>query len=144
MNEQISRTRPQFLTVLCILSFIGIGFALISEISTWSYIQKMMYMMAQADGSMTGSFGHDIMMRKWGVVLGTLTLPICFIGVLLMWKLKRNGFFIYALGELAMPIIGVIFLGFSGPGFQTASMIIGGLVAVAFVIMYGLNLKHMR
>jgi len=67
----------------------------------------------------------------------------------MMWKLRKPGFFIYAFGQL-LPFISLIgmysvlkdvpFLGI----IMLLSAIFNSLFSIAFVIMYGVNLKHMR
>jgi len=57
-------------------------------------------------------------------------------GALQMWKLKKMGFFIYTGANLVMAILPIVWLGlaFGAMGFG---------VPVVFIVLYGLNLKHM-
>jgi hypothetical protein len=58
-----------------------------------------------------------------------------------MWKRKKVGYFIYAPFELAQPLVPVIMgLGLVGGAMALFSLVI----PIAFIIMYGLNLKHMK
>lgn len=143
MDTEVKAKRPLFLTILCILSFLGIALALVSEVATWFTIKNQFAMLQMAEESLREAPRHELVMRQWSVIIGALTLPVCFIGVLFMWRLKKAGFYIYTVTELAMPVIGAICLGFSGPAYQTATIIMGAIVSIAFVIMYGFNLKHM-
>lgn len=149
--------RPKFLTVLCILSFVGIGISIVSGIiSYFSYSALASAGNALSNGlgglgngekagqalnSMMGAIGLDY--NKWALVAliqTALNLPIL-AGVLLMWKQKKLGYYIYAPVELIQPALPLI-MGLGLAGGLTA---IGGLVfAVTFVVLYGLNLKHMH
>ncbi len=109
--------RPIFLTVLCILSFVGIGISLLSGIYNYITFWSLLYL-----------------------IQTLFNLPILF-GVFLMWKQKKLGYFIYAPLEIIQAIIPLFF----GLGF-----LVGGIVAIIslifpiiFVVLYGLNLKHM-
>jgi hypothetical protein len=115
-------TRPTFLTVLCILSFIGCGLAVLGSFAT---ITKL-----------TG-------------ILGLVAALVCLYGVIQMWKLKKMGFWIYLVGEIAPIIITAVTVGVAGlftfAGGFTAIMIgLGSIFTIAFIIMYALNLKHMH
>lgn len=114
--------RPTFLTVLCILSFIGCALQLLGNIATI--------------GTAIG-------------IVNVLAAVICFVGVLLMWKLKKTGFYIYVVGEIAPIIVGIIVLGAAGlfsfaGGFFAKIMVLAYVFPIAFLIMYGLNFKHLK
>lgn len=118
----VEAKRPTFLTVLCILSYIGCAIQLL------------------------GSLG------RLKTTLGIVTLLaaiICFVGVLMMWKLKKTGFYIYVVGEVVPIISGIIIVGASGlfsfaGGFMAMIMALSYIFPIAFLIMYGLNLKHLK
>jgi len=136
---------PGFLKVLCILSFVGIGFSVIFGI--WDIISFQ----AQIDSlkmlaGFTGELGSSIdSLIKWGIVDYIITIVsalVCLAGVLMMWKLKKTGFYIYLVGEIAPAIASFALLGGFG-ALGTFAMIIGLIFPIAFIIMYALNLKHM-
>jgi hypothetical protein len=121
-NVQTTTQRPQFLTVLCILSYIGCGLAIIGGL--------------MSIGKISG-------------IINLLAALICLYGVLQMWKLKKMGFYLYLIGEITPMIVGIATLGFAGifsfgGGFFA---IIAGLMMifpVLFIILYGLNFKHLQ
>ncbi|HBX53110.1 MAG: hypothetical protein A2275_07625 [Bacteroidetes bacterium RIFOXYA12_FULL_35_11] len=158
MTEQTNEPKkmPQFLKVLCILSFIGVGLAIISSI--------MGYFTAKAAGAMAQGFadlgtqmsegqaGGEIntameqvnaTLKYAGInaAIGVIASLICLIGVIMMWKLKKTGFYIYVIGEIAPVIAGAVLLG--GTFFGGMAIAMSLIVPIAFIIMYGLNLKHM-
>src|SRR5687767_11269058 len=75
------------------------------------------------------------------LVCNLLVIP----ATILMWKLKKAGFFIYLVVQ-AGPIIMYIVLirAFTLWGFFGWLWFIPDAVSVAFIIMYGLNLKYMK
>lgn len=64
------------------------------------------------------------------------------VGVWLMWKLKRMGFWIYSVASITGLVIPAIVL---GGGIMTMVAVgFSGVVAVAFIVLYAVHLKHMR
>ena len=66
-----------------------------------------------------------------------------------MWQRKKAGFGIYIFGEIAPISTGILTaVAASGMSFMGIGSMIGVafslLIAVAFIIMYGLNYKHLR
>jgi hypothetical protein len=140
---------PQFLKVLCILSFIGTGIMLIMGIVNYLSLTAMAAMgsmggsageMGQAMNSMVSALDMDYgKMATSALVAGVINIPI-FLGAFMMWKRKRIGFFIYAIFEIGQAIVPVFVIGgFTG----IITTIFYALIAIAFIIMYGVNLKHM-
>ncbi len=88
-------------------------------------------------------------------VAGVLTQIISVIGVILMLKLKKNGFYIYLFGELLPYIITIALLGLNGfvgaAAFfgETAALvgwIVFGLMIVldiVFIVLYSKQVKYM-
>jgi hypothetical protein len=145
--------RPTFLTVLGILSFIGIAFSLIGGIMnyfTYSALASSGDMfsnmgadgeqMNQAMNAMSDMLGLDYgKMATSAIIQASLNIPIL-IGVLMMWKQKKTGYYVYAAFEVIQPLIPL----FLGLGLAGGIMAIVGLIfAILFVVLYGLNLKHM-
>jgi hypothetical protein len=69
----------------------------------------------------------------------------CAFGAFMMWKLKKTGFYIYTAGELIPVVASIALLGsMPGGGLFAGLGMIAAIIPVAFVVMYGLNLKHMK
>jgi hypothetical protein len=155
--------RPVFLLVLCILTFVSCGltfcttiFSLISVGSQKQSFQQFNRMSQQQQEDLP-----EIAERManalektadWTIVGNYLSLgniAFCLVGALLMWRMRKVGFFIYTFGQL-LPIItlyGVYSLYQNVPimgVFMLITSIFTVLISAAFVVMYGLNLKHMR
>jgi hypothetical protein len=156
--------RPTFITVLCILTFVGCGIYLISSVYgliTFEQNKKMTMALINGDNNVFGGLFQQVfsMSEKdmknffdWSLYnhfANLLNTATCLTGALMMWKLRRMGFYIYAVGTI-FPIITSIGLWMAA---QDAPMLgtgaaIGAIfmivVSIGFVVMYGLNLKHMR
>lgn len=143
--------RPTFITVLCILSFVGIALSLavgIYRYFDFSASAAEPSLFGQIDSSdplgqamieaMGEGFKLDyakLAMNELIVVL--LNIPVL-IGVLMMWKLKRVGFYIYAAFGIIQSLMPLML------GLEFNSMVIYGIVATAvFIVLYAINLKHM-
>jgi hypothetical protein len=89
---------------------------------------------------------------KWmtaAIYLSLGNIVLCCLGALLMWKMRRAGYFIYIFGQLLpfitlygiysvfqhVPIFGVFMLIYA---------VFNVVCAAAFIVMYGLNFKYMR
>jgi hypothetical protein len=139
---------PGFLKVLCILSFVGIGLVFISSIYNIFTIQSTIDSLKSLNGLFGGSdMGSAIdALIKYGqidYIINAVCVIICLIGVLMMWKLKKTGFYIYVVGEIAPAIFSFALLGGFG-ALGTMAMIAGLIFPIAFIIMYALNLKHLK
>lgn len=146
--------RPQFLQVLCILTFIGVGFGILGSIFGWWTMRRMEAMMngtapmpeGMEDTDMSEFPGMAEAMIQLPYINITTTVTIisclmCLAGALLMWKLKKTGFYIYVIGEIAPLIISVILMGTS---ILAGWAIMGIIIPVVFIILYAMNLKHLK
>lgn len=129
-------TRPTFLTVLCILTWIGSGLGLISAI--WGVF------VGNAVAELGG--GENLATLQYA---NLACVVLCLIGAIMMWQMKKTGFYIYAVGELAPIILSFAILGEMGAatglgGAMAAAGAIAAIFPIAFVVMYALNLKHMK
>lgn len=124
MTEQNTQSnpRPVFLTVLCILTFIGSGlgllFGLLGLVAAGAIESFAQYLPVGVDSGIFKSIILIVMLA------GSLY------GAIQMWKLKKLGFYIYAAANVVLLIM---------------SFGIMGLIFTAlFIVLYGLNLKHME
>lgn len=152
--EETAPKRPTFLTVLCILTFIGSALALVSAIYGYFTVQASA---AMFDTSMQGIDGVDQTgmmselqntMKKAvdnalpNLIIGVLCALLCLFGAIQMWKQLKMGFYIYCVGELVPPIAG-FFLG-AGGMIGSIGVIVGLVLAGVWVTLYAVNLKHMK
>ena len=155
--------RPVFLTVLCILTSIGSGWGVVSGITSYlsadatSGIARAAMQDAKEkikDDENAGSkfaekilSGTSEMLRpenlKKSALFNIIASVFTLLGAILMFGLKKTGFFSYLLGT----VIGIAgpFIAFGGGNFLTIlSSSFIALIGILFVILYGLNVKHLR
>jgi hypothetical protein len=148
-------TRPVFLQVLCILTFVGAGLGILSGfigILMMGTMEVMVEGMATVAQDMPGDVENEFLdSYRWmkiaqvGSLVGNV---LCLVGALVMWRMNKIGYFVYILGQ-ALPIAGAFLTMnniaggiFSGFGF--AGVVLMSLIPIAFIIMYGLNYKYMK
>jgi hypothetical protein len=155
-NETLTTTeakRPTFLTVLCILSFIVIAMGIIASLTQYFAMAEKGNMLnnfggsknkdlAASFGALVAAFGVDFeKMGRAALIQAFVSIPI-FIGVLLMWKQKKIGFYVYIVSSLVQPIIPLL-MGIELLGDLMTMATWSVIVTMVFIVLYGLNLKHM-
>jgi len=124
--------RPTFLTVLCILTFIGSGlsalFLLIGLVAAGALTSWLGNIPGMGD---MGGLGSGYL-----VIVLVLALASLY-GAIMMWKLKKMGFYLYSGANVIALVVPIIMA--SGK-FSFFGLIITAL----FIILYGLNLKHLK
>ncbi len=161
MNE-----RPQFLKVLCTLSFIMCGLMILMGLfglknlflspeeimGSNPYLQTMQDNNPMAYQAMLDSMQY----KNMNAIFSLITPLISLGGVILMWKMKKSGFYLYLVGEF-LPYISIaltsgisaMYASVSTLGEQGTTIInvfIGMVVIfdILFVVLYAVNLKHMK
>ena len=155
--------RPTFLTVLCILTFIGSGYGIFNSISSYKGAEVAVGLTSdimedamdkiedEADSESEAAMAQKIVgavteglsvenIKNMAIANGISSI-LCLIGAFLMWGLDKKGFYLYVIGTVAgivAPIM--IYKGILG------AMAGGGIAffGILFVVLYGLNLKHLR
>jgi hypothetical protein len=164
MNEVKEPQRPTFLKVLCILSFISIGFSgIVSIFSTLGGPQSEesiletraeLYesteeMRSNGVGDLADLFEQIQRMNESlndhfyaASAVSFLVLVVGFFGVLYMWKGRRLGFHLYILYNLVS--IANIYLFVSPADIPTFAVIWGLFISAVFIFMYSRNLAWMN
>ena len=140
VNEIESQKRPGLLTVLCVLTFIYSGLVILCSLMIPSFPDAIVDALKNSPTYDEVKMADTIRVIEagWGYYISILLIALCSaIGAALMWKLKRLGFHIYAVSNLIWLFIPKLFLGL-GTG-------IGGIIlASGFIVLYAMNLKHMK
>jgi hypothetical protein len=162
--DQGQPERPVFLTVLCILTFLGSGWGLVSGAIQYFTAEKQAQVLvaqkekASADIQRKGKTDAGSQMaekvinsmsvltpdniRKAGI--GTaLSAILCLAGAFMMWKLNKVGFYLYIAGTLVGVISPFLIYGNNNVMAIFSSVLIG-FIGIVFAILYGVNVKHMR
>ncbi len=160
IEQEEPAKRPEMLTVLCILSFISAVWNTLSNFISFVFydvIRDTFTQMKEGSGvfeelaeEMIEEYGDtytellDILSASLSIGKGYyfLDMILCvasFVGVLMMWKLQKRGFHVYAIAQILMLIATSVFVtakiggGFPfGPIFWTA----------LFVFMYYSHYKN--
>ena len=148
--------RPEMLTVLCILSFINAvynGIVNFFSFAFYDFFQSMFDQMSKGEGvfeEMAEQMGDswEMMVQASslafsigrGYYLFEMLLFIAsFVGVLMMWKLQKKGFHVYAISQILMLIVTSVFVTSKiGGGFPFGAIFWTAL----FVIMYFQHYKN--
>lgn len=155
--------RPTFLTVLCILTFIGSGWGVLSQLFSLLFTnlvdvsaqtEQLNTMMDNMESGAGTSFLSGILSSSQEVMQATMMhaksiavislvlslLSLC--GAILMFSLRRIGFYIYTVAQLLLLFVVPYFAGFSM--IVVMGMLFSALFTVVFIILYALNLKAMH
>ena len=158
-EENSGKKRPTFVTVLAILSWVYVGLGLLSGIYT-SLLSSTEAQMEKLDDTIEiyEEMDRDVMPMaddmisfleaskenfKINNLIQLILLLIEGVGVFLMFNLRRKGYWIYALSQLGILILPLIT--FPADNIITIiSVAFNGLIIGVFMLLYGLNLKHMH
>ena len=165
--ESEPAARPSFLTWLCILTFIGSGWAIASSVYTYVSVDKYANLISPEKPLKSDSTYMDSArrvhnegkvlsekvrasfdkildkdnMRK--LAIGNLIAALFTLsGALFMWRLKRTGFYFYIAGvvfSLIMP-----FYLFGNDMIAVGATAFNNFFGLVFIALYALNLKSMQ
>ena len=163
MENQTSTERPTFLTILCILSFVGLGWAIINNLFTIAFSSTGSWLYSFIQGELEKALNEVSMTDPGATVflenlfdgvlkiishlplfgaLGLVFAVVALVGVILMWGLKKTGFYLYVGAKVAMIFVPIAVVGFSFISMMmTLSTFLG---AAIFIVLYGLNFKHLK
>jgi hypothetical protein len=142
---------PNGINVLSILSFIGSGFQLLGGIAAYIIIPFSAKSIPETRGlektremkPFSGflQWSADTTLRQYEyrvpiLLVTIITAFICVYGVWQMRKLKKSGFTVYTVGELALPL-------FTAAVIDIWSSIFGFVIAILFIILFGVQRKHL-
>lgn len=163
---QTAPQRSTFLTVLCILTFLGSGYSLVTNISNYlnadvssSFVQQSLdETQSKLEKNLEGDEKSDEIANKvisdasklatpeslkksalYSILANVLTLA----GALLMFMLRKPGFWLYVAGTLVSIIAPLVIYG-TGNLLGLGMTVIFSFFGILFVVLYALNLKQLR
>lgn len=164
LRNDVPPEKPGMLNVLTILTFIGCGLSYILSIfgtlnSTDYETQHQKLLDAQEKAGDSG-FARNMLDKSLEaleknsaavdrmhdyryiiLVLGLLFTTLCLMGAMQMRKLKKSGYPIYVIGELAPLVVSIIFSG--AMMFASVFGYIMIAIPVIFVILYSTQRKYL-
>jgi hypothetical protein len=157
--------RSQFLTILCVLSFVMCGLKLITSVysvyqNSPAAMQKSIEQFRDINPEMAVQMENNMIEMQSNTYLKLspyfeiIYTLLSFMAVLMMWNFKKNGFYMYSIVEI-IPYISLFFVSsksISIPGLSSSSAtsimafgtIIMILIDLVFVYLYFRNLKDMK
>lgn len=161
--EEKQIRRPNFLMVICILTFIGSGWSVLSGLFSlftagamnssfhMEHYSSMMNELGSEDmpvffNSMLTSSMETLRVRmehaRELTVISLVLSVISLLGAILMFQLKRLGFYFYTAAQILALFPLAYFAGF------TFAVVLGiffsGIVSLIFIVLYALNLRYMH
>jgi len=131
--------RPNLLTVLCILTFIGSGLNAFSNLMVFIFYDASMKFAAEMVKAfkLPGmEFFLDAKPLYFAVSAAISALAVA--GAVRMWQLRKQGFHIYTISQILVIIAPMYFFRLPGPDFF--SILLSGV----FVMLYSSSLKKMH
>lgn len=158
-NESTKEQRGKTLPVLCILSWVSLGFAALSLLFSVFNGPKTEEELTEEKINLLSTVNEDtsdqikVMYEQminssqlvndhhWTLSLVNLgSLLLGFGAVFLMWKLKKNGFYLYLVYSIIPFVVSSLVM--SGL-FLGIVLFFTGIFALLFVILYAVQLKRM-
>jgi hypothetical protein len=156
-TEDTSGKAPASINVLTILTFIGCGLQLIMTFLTKFFMSFALKIMDNPDlvEKMTTKEKDKMLEAKEAmrlydqyyiplIIISLVGIALCFVGAMQMRKLKKQGFYIYVIGEFAPIIASVVLLGIAVQLNSPVSAAFSLVIPVLFTILYSMQLKHMK
>ncbi|MCD4665330.1 MAG: hypothetical protein K8R68_08660 [Bacteroidales bacterium] len=135
-NKPEQKARPELLTVLCILTFIGSGLATFSNMFLYLSYEEVLNTMDEMNMNLPE---FDLIMsggRKF-FLTGFILYIISLSGAFRMWRLRKIGFHLYTGAQIFILLLPVVLIN----NYQFS--IISLILTATFIIAYASNLKFM-
>jgi len=132
MNET-QTSRSNLLTALCILTFIGSGTSFIGFFLASVFFEKTSQLIIKYSNMHTIEAISPLYLTLF-MVLSAISL----VGAIRMWKLHRDGFFLFTVSQLVILFLPVIWLGWNS--FSVTGTIFTGV----FFVRYAMSWKGLR
>ena len=146
MMPELPKKRPTVLTIICILSSVNAALNAFTNLMAFLFYKLFNTILSDDNEelmSMSQMFGNewDEMLKTYRVffstdriyfIMNALVWIGSFIGVSMMWKLKKNGFHIYTISQILVLILSTIFI-YNRTG---GSPVMDVLMTAIFVVWY--------
>ena len=125
-----NKKRPDFLSALCVLTFIGSSVAFVGYFLASLFFEQTSALIIKY----SSWFSTNVISPIYFTVLMALYAG-SLIGAIRMWKLHRNGFFIYTITQLLILFLPVIWIN------TQAFSVTNAIFITLFIVGYGWNWK---
>ena len=134
--NNMQKRRPELLTILCILSFVGSGLAVFSNLFIYMSFDEVITIIEDYELGLP-EFEMIMSGGKRFFITGFFLYSISLLGAIQMWKLRKIGFHLYTVAQIFILLLPVVFI----EAYQFS--VISLLLTIAFVLAYFSNLKFM-
>ena len=155
-NQEAPKKRPAFITVLAILSWVFIGYGTLIRVlgitvTEEQHEEQMVVVYEEVEKLGDSTLGVDMVNykitehenRKFSNLSQLIFLFLEGFAVFMMFKLKRNGYWLYTIAQIGF--IAMVFYVLPGENVISKMAITYYLfIIILFQILYGVNLKHMK
>jgi hypothetical protein len=154
IDDQLKPKLPSGINVLTILTFIGCAWELYSNVKNFfggkkalEEFEKAQEKMAEAPAWVQKLAGPKVQeMMQQGLdnklpllLIGLVATALCFYGALQMRKLKKEGYFLWLVGEILPFISAIIFT----PAFFNTIYVYFSIIPLLFILLYTIQKKHL-
>ena len=136
-NPFEEKKRPGFLTFLCILTFIGSGSALLSNLITPPVLPIVVEALRNRSSIFTNfieTYEQMLEVPVWQYYFLAFFCATAILGAIYMLKMKKIGFHIYAVSQIAQICIGQFLMG--GPFKPNALSLFGTILFIGLYSIY--------
>ncbi len=139
-TNRASNVRPSALSHICILTFIGSGMSAMVFFMIFMIYDSIPALVLQEEFATNAINLNEIISKagRYFFLLMTILYILSLAGAMMMWKLKKSGFHLYAIAQMLMLLL---------PFFMVTDYSItfpNALITALFIGAYSLNLSHMR
>lgn len=159
----VNSKRPVFLTIVCIISFVGLGITMFKSLFAFALGQLSSSVYSLAQNGMEEALNQmrisdptalPLVENIFEAVLKLINVfpalfgitfvlsGVALAGVILMWNLRKSGFYMFCAAKAIMVFIPMMLI-----GVNFISVIISAtsfMVTVIFITLYALNLKTLE
>jgi hypothetical protein len=132
MNK-INNTRPAFLSALCILTFIGSGIAFLGYFAASLFFEKTKEIIVQH----SSWHSAEVLSPTYFTLLMAL-YALSLTGAIRIWKLHRDGLYLYVFAQLIILFLPAIWLNWQ------AFSVTNAIFTLIFVTGYGMGWKWLK
>lgn len=149
--------RPILLTVLCVLTFIGSGLGAFGNLMAMFFAPFLEFfqpsMLDEVYSQLGNKPGDEFVKQALDMALLAIDnflaitiskfifYALSLVGAIMMFQMKKIGFYLYIAAQVGFLFIGPVFLGWNM--FVSFGMFFSAFFSTLFIALYGINLKHM-
>ena len=137
MDERRYNANLRMLHILLVCSFINTGLSMLSELVSGISLPWMRQYIDAHPNMVPDEWGiileRAFSIHRWYYLLTALLDAVSIFGLVLMWKLRKNGFHTYALSKLILMLLPLLFLDRSYVGI--GNIMIGALMIVYYLFL---------